>query len=143
GSELGNQVRAIMERGELVADEIVLELVSARLEQPDCGRGFILDGFPRTLSQASGLTTVLENRGTAEITVIDLVVPEDELMRRMLARKRADDTEVTIRNRIAVYHEQTAPLIEYYEEMGALIRINGNQTIEKVFEEIDGVLSKM
>ena len=77
------------------------------------------------------------------MSVIDLVVPEDELMRRMLLRKRADDTESTIRNRIEVYHEKTAPLIEYYKEKDALLRVNGNQSIEKVFEEIDGVLSKM
>ena len=143
GSELGNQVKAVMERGDLVSDDIVLELVRARLDEPDCGRGFILDGFPRTIPQAEGLNAVLENRATPGVTVIDLLVPEEELMRRMIARKRADDTESTIRNRIAVYHEQTAPLIDYYEEKKALVRVNGNQPIEKVFEEIDGVLSKL
>ena len=86
---------------------------------------------------------MLEERGTPSLMVIDLEVPESELMRRMLARKRADDTEATIKNRIAVYHEQTRPLIEFYEEKGVLVRINGNQSIEEVFKEIDGVLSKM
>lgn len=143
GSELGNQVKAVMERGDLVSDEIVLELVRARLDEPDCEGGFILDGFPRTIAQAEGLEMVLEKRETPGVSVIDLAVPEDELMRRMLSRKRADDTESTIRNRIVVYHDQTAPLIEYYKQKDALIRVNGNQTIEKVFEEIDGVLSKM
>jgi adenylate kinase len=143
GSELGNQVKAVMARGDLVSDEIVLELVRARLDEPDCKRGFILDGFPRTISQAEGLEIVLEERGTPGVSVINLVVPEDELMRRMLLRKRADDTESTIRNRIAVYHEQTAPLIEYYEGENVLVRVNGNQSIEKVFEEIDDILSTM
>jgi adenylate kinase len=143
GSELGNEVKAVMERGDLVADGIILELVRARLDEPDCRRGFILDGFPRTIFQAEGLDALLHKRGTPRVTVIDLVVPEDELMRRMLARKRADDTESTIRNRIAVYHEQTAPLIEYYKGKDALVRVNGNQSIEEVFGEIDGILSTM
>ncbi|UCG53830.1 MAG: adenylate kinase [Candidatus Latescibacterota bacterium] len=143
GSELGGKVKDIMERGELVADEIVLGLVEKRVVEPDCGRGFILDGFPRTIPQAEGLDKILEKHGTAGIWVIDLVVPEEELLRRLLARKRPDDTESTIRNRIRVYHEKTAPLIHYYEKKKALFSINGDQPIGKVYLEIDSVLTNI
>ncbi len=147
-SDLGNEVKAVMERGELVADGIILGLVRARIDGPDCARGFILDGFPRTLSQAEGLDELLRLRGTPEVTVIDLVVAEEELTRRLLTRKRADDTESTIRNRIRVYHDETLPLLEYYKEKDTpekrtLFRVNGDQPIEKVFAEIEGVLSRM
>ncbi|MEJ2719876.1 MAG: adenylate kinase [bacterium] len=148
GSDLGKTVKAVMERGDLVADDVMLELVRRRLDEPDCKPGFILDGFPRTLPQAEGLDTLLAKRGTPGITVIDLVVPEDELVRRMLARKRADDTESTIRNRIRVYHDETAPLVEFYREKDAagrleFFQVNGDRPIEKVFDEITRLLPKM
>jgi adenylate kinase len=142
GTGLGREVESIMERGELVADEIVLDLVEARLNEGDCKRGFILDGFPRTILQAEGLQSILENRGStsSSLIVIDLAVPDEELSRRLLQRKRADDTESTIQNRIRVYHEQTAPLLLYYEKRSALRQVDGNQPIEDVFREIVGVL---
>lgn len=136
GTELGLEVKGIMERGELVADDIVLELVEARLREPDCARGFILDGFPRTIEQAEALRSILETMDRGPVTAVSLTVPDLVLMKRLLARKRADDTEKTIQNRIRIYHEKTAPLIEYYERSGSLIRIDGDQPIEDVFMEI-------
>ncbi|MCZ6766366.1 MAG: adenylate kinase [bacterium] len=136
GTELGLEVKGIMERGELVADDIVLELVEARLREPDCAQGFILDGFPRTIEQADALGSILDRMDRGPVTAVSLTVPDLVLMERLLARKRADDTEETIRNRIRIYHEKTAPLIEYYERSGALIRIDGDQPIEDVFTEI-------
>jgi len=141
-TELGRQVKGIMDRGELVEDGIVLKLVDDRLGQPDCDAGFILDGFPRTIPQAEGLKGILERQGKREPRVIDIAVPDAALMSRLLARKRADDTKETIENRIRVYHEQTAPLIAYYKERDALISIDGNQSIEAVFVAIDDALTQ-
>ncbi len=140
-TELGRQVKGIMVRGELVEDRIVLDLIDARLTEPDCDKGFILDGFPRTIPQADGLERIFEKQGKKGLLVIDIAVPDDVLMTRMLARQRVDDTEKTIANRIRVYHERTAPLIAYYEERGLLVRVDGNQSIEAVFAEIDAVLA--
>ena len=141
-TDLGKRVADIMARGDLVDDETVLNLVDQRLAQPDCDAGFILDGFPRTIPQAQGLDEILAKQGKGSVAVIDIAVPDDVLMERMLARQRADDTEETINNRIRVYHEQTAPLIEFYQQSGRLFRVNGDQTIEAVFAEIDGLIAK-
>lgn len=141
-TELGKAVEGVMARGELVADDIVLELIDNRLSEPDCDAGFILDGFPRTIAQAEGLETILAKQDKGSIRVIDLAVPDEELMSRLLARKRADDTEETINNRIKVYYEKTQPLLDYYSGKGLLVRVNGNQSIEGVFDEIDAFLAK-
>ena len=139
-TELGRQVKGIMDRGELVEDSIVLDLVDERLGRPDCDAGFILDGFPRTIPQAEGLEDLLERQGKHELLVIDIAVPDEALMSRLLARKRADDTEETIKNRIRVYHVQTAPLIAYYKGRDVLVSIDGDQSIEAVFAAIDDAL---
>lgn len=136
GTDLGQAVKATMEAGDLVSDEIVLGLVEKRLAQPDCDRGFILDGFPRTLVQAVGLKDILDRRKMGRVRVIHLSVPDEVLMQRLLGRKRADDTEGTIRNRLVVYHEQTTPLIEYYRQQNAIIEIDGDQSIDAVFDDI-------
>jgi len=140
GSELGLVVKEVMERGELVADSTVLSLVRKRLSRPDCAGGFILDGFPRTIPQAEGLDDILGESVASGLVVVDIEVPDEVLMPRLLARKRADDTEATIENRIRVYHEETAPLLAYYERTGRLRRVNGDQPIEAVFKEIKRVL---
>ena len=142
-TDLGLEVKEVMERGDLVADEIVLELVDKRIAQADCDAGFILDGFPRTIPQAEGLDKILKKQGKGHVTVIDIAVPDEALLPRLLARKRADDTEATIKNRIEVYHEKTAPLIEYYERKGRLLRVNGDQSIDDVFAEIAAVLEQL
>jgi adenylate kinase len=141
GTELGNKVKDIMERGDLVDDETILRLVEGRLQEPDCADGFILDGFPRTVAQAEGLDVILGRQKRGDVYVIYLQVPDDALVERLLKRKRADDTRETITNRIAVFHEETAPLIGYYEKRGKLVRINGNQSIDGVFATIDELLS--
>lgn len=140
GSELGMQVKAVMERGDLVADSTILRLIEERLKQPDCKAGFILDGFPRTLAQAQGLEPILQKRGDPNMKVLLLEVSDQEMMNRLLARKRADDTEETINHRIEKYHSETADAIDYYAQKGSLIRINGEQSIEDVFGEIEKVL---
>lgn len=142
GTPLGMQVKAVMERGELVADSIILTLVENRLKQPDCRDGFILDGFPRTLAQAQGLEPILQKRGHPALKVILLEVSDGEMMQRLLARKRADDTEETIKNRIAKYHAETVEAIRYYEGKGLLSRIDGEQSIEDVFADIDADLEE-
>ena len=141
-TELGRQVKDIMARGELVADDIVLGLVETRLAEPDCDAGFILDGFPRTIPQAEGLQRILESQGKTGLRVIDIAVPDEALRDRLLARKRADDTAETITNRIRVYHEETAPLLSFYEERDMLTQVDGSQSIEAVFDEIDAALTK-
>lgn len=140
-TELGKQVKEIMATGGLVADDIVLGLIDTRLAEPDCDVGFVLDGFPRTIPQATGLEKILAAQNKTGLKVIDIAVPDAVLKGRLLARKRADDTEETIANRIRVYHEQTAPLITFYEDRNILIRIDGHQTIEAVFASIDEALT--
>jgi adenylate kinase len=141
-TDLGRMVKGVMESGGLVEDRIVLELIDDRLAKPDCDRGFILDGFPRTIPQAKGLEEILNAQDKRGLIVIDIAVPDDVLMSRLVARKRADDTKEIIENRIHVYHEQTAPLIAFYEKKGTLVRVDGDRPIESVFEEIDKVLSR-
>lgn len=140
-TELGMLVAGIMARGELVADSIILTLVENRLKAPDCKDGFILDGFPRTIPQATGLEGILERRGDTSIRVLYLEVSDEEMTRRLMSRGRADDTEETIKNRIGIFHQQTDPLVEYYDKKGTLIRINGEQSIEAVAADIEAVLS--
>jgi adenylate kinase len=139
-TELGKRVKGIMTSGGLVDDGIVLDLIDNRLAEPDCDGGFILDGFPRTIPQAEGLERILERQGRKGLIVIDIAVPDEVLMARLLARQRVDDTEETITHRIRVYHEQTAPLITFYERRDLLTRVDGDQTIDAVFAEIDAVL---
>ena len=139
-TELGNQVKGIMERGELVADEVILDLIENRLKEPDCKDGFILDGFPRTLEQAEGLEPILERRGVTSLKVLLLEVSDEEIMNRLLSRGRADDTEETIKNRIQKFHDETVDAIEYYGKRGDLVRINGEQGIDEVAAEIAATL---
>ncbi len=139
-TELGMKVQEVMARGDLVADDIILNLIEKRLKQPDCDPGFILDGFPRTLEQAQSLAPILQRRGNANIKVLLLEVSDEEMEKRLLGRGRADDTAETIKNRIAKFHRETSQAINYYQQSGILIRVNGEQSIEDVAAEIDTVL---
>lgn len=112
GNELGEKVAAILKRGDLVPDDLMLELVMHRLEQSDTANGFLLDGFPRTVTQAEALLESLEGDRALE-GLLHMVVPEDELVRRALSRGRNDDTEETIRHRLKVYHDKTKPVLEF------------------------------
>ena len=139
-TELGMQVQEVMARGDLVADDIILNLIEKRLKQPDCEPGFILDGFPRTLEQAQSLAPILERRGSTDIRVLLLDVSDGEMEKRLLGRGRADDTPETIKNRIQKFHRETAEAIAYYQEQGSLMKVNGEQSIEDVAAEIDTIL---
>jgi adenylate kinase len=136
GSKIGSRVKGIMERGELVPDEIVIELVDERISRPDCARGFILDGFPRTAPQAKALDAILRKRGRAPLRVVLLDVPEEELRKRILSRGegRADDTEETVARRFEVYRRDTEPVLKHYGD--AVVRVKGLGTIEEIAARI-------
>jgi len=139
GSELGNKVQGIMASGALVDDATMADVVRDRLAKPDAGRGYLLDGYPRTLPQAETLAGILRDAGQELDAVLLVDVPEDELVRRTLARGRADDKEEVIRERLRVYREKTAPLIGYYRERGLLREIDGNRPIEEVTARMVGL----
>jgi adenylate kinase len=125
-----------------VPDEIIVGMVTKRLEAPDCRDGCLLDGFPRTLPQAATLDELLERRAMSVDGVIELAVPRDELIRRMLARKRADDNPEIFSKRIASFELQTAPLLDYYARQGKLASIDGLGTAEEIFERVRAALDE-
>jgi adenylate kinase len=143
GSELGRRVQGIMASGALVDDGTMAEVVRERLGRPDACRGFLLDGYPRTLPQAETLAGILRERGRELDAVLLVDVPEDELVRRALLRGRADDREEVIRERLRVYREKTAPLIGYYRERGLLREIDGNRPIEEVTARMLGLFGRI
>jgi adenylate kinase len=132
GSELGRRVQDIMASGALVDDATMAEVVRERLAKPDARQGFLLDGYPRTLSQAETLEGILAGMSEELDAVLLVEVPESELVRRALLRGRADDSERVIRERLRVYREKTEPLIGYYRERGLLRPIDGHRSIEDV-----------
>jgi len=150
GSPLGKKVKAIMDRGDLVSDEVIEEILIERIKKPDCARGFILDGAVRTVGQAAMIDRVLAKEGRSLDVVIELVVDEGELLKRLKARikqakkasqpLRSDDNEETFRKRQRVYREQTAPLIPYYERQAKLRKVDGMGAIEAVARDIDAIL---
>lgn len=125
GTPLGRVAKRYLDGGELVPDDIVIDIVSERLAEPDCRHGFVLDGFPRSAPQASALSRRLDELGTPLDAAISLEVQEEELFQRLAARARADDTEQTIRNRLRVFAASNHPLLRYYEQRGLLARIDG------------------
>lgn len=139
---LGQRIRAIVESGELVPDDIVLDVVKAALESNHYQHGCVLDGFPRTLEQARALDDALAAQGQTIDIVLTIEVPEDELIRRMLQRGRTDDTEDVIRERLRLYRERTAPVLDYYAQQGKLRRIAGDATVEAVHASIVELLTR-
>lgn len=149
-SPIGLQAKAMMERGELVSDEIVLNLVSTRIDQPDAQRGFVLDGFPRTVAQARVLDTILAGRGLTLDAVVELQVDLDALVERMSNRVaearargapvRADDNPEAFRTRLVAYREQTAPLSSYYAERRLIRSVDGMRSIDQVSRDIVSAL---
>ncbi|RLE17732.1 MAG: adenylate kinase [Acidobacteria bacterium] len=162
GTDLGMKAKSIMDRGELVPDEVILGIIKNRLAKPDCKKGFLLDGFPRTLAQAEGF-----DRLDSVNCAIQIDVPSDVLVKRLVLRRtcsscgamyhleyhpprvegvcdicgaalvqREDDSESVVKSRFRVYVEKTEPLIGYYRQKGVLYNVDGNQDIETVFSEI-------
>ena len=142
GTELGRKAKEAMDRGDLVADDIILGLIEETLDGMPDGDGFVLDGFPRTLAQARGLDELLEKRGQSLDRVVLLTADVAELQKRMEGRGRKDDTPETISNRLQVYEEKTAPLIEYYDKQGILTRVHGMGKIEEIHERIESALTE-
>ena len=147
GTPVGQKAKAIMERGELVPDEIMVSIISDRTDEPDCANGFILDGFPRTIAQADALSDLLAKKGLQLDAVVEVKVDDAALLARIEKRAaetggaRADDNAETLKKRLDVYHAQTAPLIDYYAGRGMLKSVDGMQPIDAVSEEIGRVLS--
>ena len=143
-SDLGKLAAQYMDHGSLVPDDVVMKMVLDRLGQPEFARGCLFDGFPRTLDQARALDEALEARGTPLAAVIELKGDEQELIRRIhkraVAEKRADDDPGVIRQRIAVYNRQTAPLLGYYQKKGLLHSVNAMGSPDEVFEQIKAAL---
>ncbi|HEX8216251.1 MAG TPA: adenylate kinase [Allosphingosinicella sp.] len=173
GSEIGLQAKAVMDAGELVSDEIVTGILSARLDEPDVTQGFILDGYPRTVAQAQSLDRLLAAKGKALDHVIELAVDEEALVDRITGRfscgkcgagyheryklprvptlcdvcgaeeqfrRRPDDNEQTVRNRLAEYRAKTAPILPFYEAKGIVTRIDGMAPIGEVSAAIEAIL---
>jgi len=146
GTEIGKKAKAVMESGQYVSDDIVNQIVAERIEKPDCERGFILDGYPRTLAQAQALQQLLAAKNTALDAVIALRVDEELLLARIEKRAqeavaaggvvRADDNAETFRQRLVEYGEKTAPLMRFYAETGQLRQIDGMRDVASVAAEI-------
>lgn len=168
GSELGKQAKEVMDAGQLVSDEILIGMISNRIDQPDCANGFILDGFPRTTPQAEALDQMLEVKGLKIDHVIELAVDDEAMIKRITGRytctkcsagyhdefqkpskdgvcdkcggsefsRRNDDNETTVRSRLSAYHEQTAPIIAYYRDNGALDTVDGMVAIDEVTKQL-------
>lgn len=152
GSALGKKVKAIMDGGDLVSDDIIEKLLTARIKQADCAKGFILDGAVRTVGQAKMIDKVLKKQERALDVVIELVVDEDELVNRLKRRVeetraagkpvRPDDNEETFRKRQHVYRQETAPLIPFYEKQGKLRKVDGMGKVAEVAAAIDAILDE-
>ena len=139
GSELGQEAEAVMNRGELVSDALVLAIVESQMKGLG-GGGWLLDGFPRTVPQAEALEPLLAQLDQPIEAVVLLELDDAVLIERMLSRGRADDNEAVIRNRLEVYREKTAPLISYYKDKGLLISVPAEGSVEAVTERIAEVL---
>jgi len=146
GSELGQRVSGIMERGDLVSDEIVIELIEQRLPEAEAAGGAIFDGFPRTIAQAQALDLMLEHRGSRIDLVIRLRVDDEALMQRIAGRYaesgRPDDNPESFKVRLDAYNTQTAPLLPYYQTHKKLIEVDGMGSVETVAKAIDEALDR-
>ena len=149
GSELGKEAKAVMDAGKLMPDNIMVEIISARIAEPDCANGFILDGFPRTTAQADALDKMLEEKGLPLDQVIEIAVNDAVLIDRINSRvaetpeaeRRDDDNAETLKRRLDVYHEQTAPILPYYDSRGMLKKVDGMQAIDEVSIQIEAIIS--
>jgi adenylate kinase len=143
-TELGRQVKAIMDSGALVPDEITVAMIRDRLSEPDAENGFALDGFPRNLAQAEALDEMLGSIGRGLDAILFFDVPDEVGMERALKRAetegRSDDTPEVIAKRLAVYHEQTEPIVEHYRATGKLVPLHAERSVEEVWAELEDAL---
>lgn len=152
GTEVGKRAKAIMDSGQLVSDAVVNQIVSDRIDEPDCRKGFILDGFPRTVAQAEALTEMLAQKGQKLDAVIELKVDEAALVERMKKRVadtiaaggtvRADDNPESFAKRLDEYRQKTAPLSAHYSRTGELVTIDGMQNMDTVTGQIEDILAR-
>jgi adenylate kinase len=140
GSRIGVLVRETLQQGGLVGDDLIVSLVADRLEQSDTAKGFVLDGFPRTIPQAAALDALLAERGP--VIVIALVVHVDEVIRRLGERGRSDDQAWVIKERLAVYSKETEPVLQYYRRRGAVTILDGNRPMDEVTSAIETVVGE-
>jgi len=140
GTKLGVEAKRYLDAGDLVPSDLTNQLVDDRLSQPDAANGFILDGYPRSLEQAKALHEMLERRGTDIDAVVEFRVSEDELLQRLKGRGRADDTEEVVLNRMKVYRDETAPLLEYYRD--ELKTVDAVGAVDEVFARALQALGK-
>jgi adenylate kinase len=140
-TNLGMQAQGFMDQGELVPDKLVEDMVEERLKQPDAKTGWILDGFPRKVTQAEFLAELLKSLGEGDEKVVNLDAPDETVITRLLGRGRKDDTEEVIRRRLEVYRDETAPLINYYSDRQKLLTINGNQSQEEVSTALKNIIA--
>lgn len=149
GSELGQEAKTVMDAGKLMPDDIMVQIISDRISEPDCENGFILDGFPRTTAQAEALDTMLAEKGLPLDHVIEISVNDAVLIDRINTRvaqtpeaeRRDDDNAETLKHRLEVYHEQTAPILPYYESRGMLKKVDGMQPIDEVSKQIEAIIT--
>jgi adenylate kinase len=174
GTELGKKAKAYMDRGDLVPDDLIVEMILACMDGPECADGFLLDGFPRTPQQAEALEQAMKEKGRSITAALLIDVPDEEVVKRISGRRlcqknghvynvysdppkhdmvcdqdgsklvqRDDDAEDVVRNRLAVYHEQTAPLIAYYEDRGVLKRFDGRRSPTEVHDHIRATIATL
>lgn len=140
GTPLGNTAKGFIDQGQLIPDELMIDILAQVFDSFKDSKGVIFDGFPRTIAQAEALKKMLAERQQEVNVMLDLEVPEDELMTRLIKRGkesgRADDNEETIKKRLTVYHTQTAPLIDWYKKEGTYRHINGLGSLDTIFNEI-------
>jgi adenylate kinase len=147
GTELGKTAKGYIDQGQLLPDELIIDILASTLDGFKESKGVIFDGFPRTIAQAEALKKMLAERGQEVSIMLDLDVPEDELMTRLIKRGqesgRADDNEETIKKRLVVYHSQTSPLIDWYKAEGQYQHIQGLGTMDGIFADIVAAIEKL
>jgi len=145
GTQLGLQAKALSDRGELVPDDVISDMLEERLSLDDVANGFILDGYPRNLTQAASLDILLERLDQPVDEAILIDIDAEQIIKRIAKRAReegrTDDTEATVRNRLRVYAEQTAPVADYYAERGLLTRVLGDGSVDEIFQRVLSILN--
>ena len=143
GTDLGKRVKETIERGDLVSDDLMIELIRNRLDQSDTEAGFVLDGFPRTTVQAEALDSMFADIGRNFSVAFALQIPDEVAFDRLRRRARADDTDEAIQRRLDNYHRETEPLIEFYRTRGNVVPIHANRSENEVFAEIQRALEQV